>query len=119
MVTAGTLVSPMRASALGVPAPEKSYAAFFLGQGGYWWRKGFGGQGCTLFGDFDGYSRRVAYRHPNSDADQGGGHETRSHISLASIQVSISASGRQDENENDDNRHGRQTKTEETILAGG
>jgi hypothetical protein len=30
----------MRASALGVPAPEKSYAAFFLGQGGYWFSWG-------------------------------------------------------------------------------
>ena len=40
MATAGTLASPMRASALGVPAPEKSYAAFFLGQGGYWFSWG-------------------------------------------------------------------------------
>jgi hypothetical protein len=40
MATAGTTASPMRASALGVPAPEKSYAAFFLGQGGYWFSWG-------------------------------------------------------------------------------
>ena len=44
---------------------------------------------------------------------------TRHDLSLASMQVSISASGRQDENENDDDRHGRQTKAEETILARG
>jgi hypothetical protein len=35
LAAGGTLASPMRALALGVPAPEKSYAAFFLGQGGY------------------------------------------------------------------------------------
>jgi hypothetical protein len=40
MATAGTLASPTRASALGVPAPEKSYAAFFLGQGGLWFSWG-------------------------------------------------------------------------------
>jgi hypothetical protein len=40
MATAGTLASPMRASAVGVAAPEKSYAAFFLGQGGYWFSWG-------------------------------------------------------------------------------
>jgi hypothetical protein len=40
MATAGTIASPARASALGVPAPEKSYAAFFLGQGGYWFSWG-------------------------------------------------------------------------------
>ncbi len=40
MATAGTVALPMRASAVGVPAPEKSYAAFFLGQGGYWFSWG-------------------------------------------------------------------------------
>jgi hypothetical protein len=40
MVAAGALASPMRAPALGVPAPERSYAAFFLGQGGYWFSWG-------------------------------------------------------------------------------
>jgi len=40
MATAGTLASPIGATALGVPAPEKSYAAFFLGQGGYWFSWG-------------------------------------------------------------------------------
>ena len=40
MATAGALASPMDVSALGVPAPEKSYAAFFLGQGGYWFSWG-------------------------------------------------------------------------------
>jgi hypothetical protein len=36
MATAGgALVSPVRALAAAVPAPEKAYAAFFLGQGGY------------------------------------------------------------------------------------
>jgi hypothetical protein len=40
MATASTLATPMRASAVGVPAPEKSYAAFFLGQGGYWFSWG-------------------------------------------------------------------------------
>jgi hypothetical protein len=40
MATVGTFASPLRASALGVPAPEKSYAAFFLGQGGYWFSWG-------------------------------------------------------------------------------
>jgi hypothetical protein len=40
MATAGMLALPMRASAVGVPAPEKSYAAFFLGQGGYWFSWG-------------------------------------------------------------------------------
>src|SRR3979409_1279147 len=35
LAAGGTLVSPMRALALAVPAPEKAYAAFFLGQGGY------------------------------------------------------------------------------------
>jgi hypothetical protein len=40
MATAGTLAIPTSASAVGVPAPEKSYAAFFLGQGGYWFSWG-------------------------------------------------------------------------------
>jgi hypothetical protein len=40
MATAGTLAAPKRAPAVGVPAPEKSYAAFFLGQGGYWFSWG-------------------------------------------------------------------------------
>ena len=40
MATASTLASPVRASAVGVPVPEKSYAAFFLGQGGYWFSWG-------------------------------------------------------------------------------
>ena len=40
LATGSTLVSPMRATALGVPAPEKTYAAFFLGQGGYWFSWG-------------------------------------------------------------------------------
>jgi hypothetical protein len=40
MATAGALASSMDVSALGVPAPEKSYAAFFLGQGGYWFSWG-------------------------------------------------------------------------------
>ena len=40
MATAGTLAMPCGASAVGVPAPEKSYAAFFLGQGGYWFSWG-------------------------------------------------------------------------------
>jgi hypothetical protein len=40
MATAGALASTMPASALGVPVPEKSYAAFFLGQGGYWFSWG-------------------------------------------------------------------------------
>jgi hypothetical protein len=35
LATAGALVSPMRALGIGVAAPEKAYAAFFLGQGGY------------------------------------------------------------------------------------
>src|SRR6516225_8889999 len=40
MASAGTLAMPTCASAVGVPAPEKSYAAFFLGQGGYWFSWG-------------------------------------------------------------------------------
>lgn len=40
IATVGALASTMRASALGVPVPEKSYAAFFLGQGGYWFSWG-------------------------------------------------------------------------------
>jgi len=40
MATAGALASPVRVSAVGVAAPEKSYAAFFLGQGGYWFSWG-------------------------------------------------------------------------------
>ena len=35
LATAGAATLPLRATALGVAAPEKSYAAFFLGQGGY------------------------------------------------------------------------------------
>jgi hypothetical protein len=35
LAAAGTLGSPVRAPALAVVAPEKTYAAFFLGQGGY------------------------------------------------------------------------------------
>jgi hypothetical protein len=40
LATGSTLVSPKHATALGVPAPEKTYAAFFLGQGGYWFSWG-------------------------------------------------------------------------------
>jgi hypothetical protein len=40
LAAGGAAVSPMRASGLGVPAPEKTYAAFFLGQGGYWFSWG-------------------------------------------------------------------------------
>ena len=35
LAAGGTLASPVRALSLAVPAPEKAYAAFFLGQGGY------------------------------------------------------------------------------------
>jgi hypothetical protein len=35
LATGGALVSPMRALAVGEPSPDKAYAAFFLGQGGY------------------------------------------------------------------------------------
>src|ERR1700704_5183411 len=35
LAAAGALVAPMRALGVGVAAPEKAYAAFFLGQGGY------------------------------------------------------------------------------------
>jgi hypothetical protein len=35
LATGGILASPMRALAVGDPAPDKAYAAFFLGQGGY------------------------------------------------------------------------------------
>jgi hypothetical protein len=35
LAAGGKLVAPMPAAALAVPAPEKAYAAFFLGQGGY------------------------------------------------------------------------------------
>jgi hypothetical protein len=35
LAAGGTFVSPMRALALAERAPEKAYAAFFLGQGGY------------------------------------------------------------------------------------
>ena len=35
LAAGGALASPMRALAVAVPEPEKAYAAFFLGQGGY------------------------------------------------------------------------------------
>src|ERR1700722_20519087 len=35
LAAGGALASPTRALAVAVPAPEKAYAAFFLGQGGY------------------------------------------------------------------------------------
>jgi hypothetical protein len=35
LAAGGTLASPVRALSLAVPEPEKAYAAFFLGQGGY------------------------------------------------------------------------------------
>jgi hypothetical protein len=35
LTVGGALVSPVRAPAAAVPAPEKAYVAFFLGQGGY------------------------------------------------------------------------------------
>jgi hypothetical protein len=65
MVTAATLASPMRASALGVPAPEKSYAAIFLGQGGYWSSWGIphlASQARTQHGGFEYSAVREAWK---------------------------------------------------------
>jgi hypothetical protein len=40
LAAGGALAAPVRALAVGVPEPEKAYAAFFLGQGGYWFSWG-------------------------------------------------------------------------------
>ena len=40
LASAGALAMPKAASALGVATPEKVYAGFFLGQGGYWFSWG-------------------------------------------------------------------------------
>jgi hypothetical protein len=40
LAAGGALAAPSRARAVAVPEPEKAYAAFFLGQGGYWFSWG-------------------------------------------------------------------------------
>jgi hypothetical protein len=64
----GAWVSPMRALAEAVPAPEKAYAAFFMGQGGYFFSWGipylaYQARGFGMETDIFGYHElRSAWR---------------------------------------------------------